>query len=291
MKRSVFSAYHPLVIFVYFLGVLVFTMCTMHPIYIGLSFCAAAFYFVFLKGIYAFMKSIRNYLLIFIVVAVVNPLVNHMGLTVLFYLWDNPITLEALYYGMCSGGMLVCIMLWFSCYSEVMTSDKFIALFGRAIPTTAMTLSMILRYIPETIKKSKEIRVAQQALTGGEPISKKEKVAQGINMTSILMSWSMEESIETADSMKSRGYGIKHKRSHAVRQRGNRFDYLLLTVILLLLLLQGFSLVTGVNTITFYPFLSFKYTSVLFYGFYSLFLFIPLILEGKERLSWLRFNL
>ncbi len=30
--------------------------------------------------------------------------------------------------------MLAAVVLWFGCYNEVMTSDKFIYLFGRVIP-------------------------------------------------------------------------------------------------------------------------------------------------------------
>lgn len=43
----------------------------------------------------------------------------------------NPLTLESLWYGAAAGGMLVCILMWFHCYNVVMTSEKFIHLFGR----------------------------------------------------------------------------------------------------------------------------------------------------------------
>ena len=42
--------------------------------------------------------------------------------------------------------MLAAVALWFSCLSAVMTSDKFIYLFGRVIPALSLLLSMILSH-------------------------------------------------------------------------------------------------------------------------------------------------
>jgi energy-coupling factor transport system permease protein len=46
----------------------------------------------------------------------------------------NPLTLESIFYGLAAAVMLAAVVLWFGCYNEVMTSDKFIYLFGRVIP-------------------------------------------------------------------------------------------------------------------------------------------------------------
>ena len=45
--------------------------------------------------------------------------------------------------------MLASVVLWFSSYNEVMTSDKFVYLFGRVIPALSLVLSMSLRFIPK----------------------------------------------------------------------------------------------------------------------------------------------
>lgn len=84
----------------------------------------------------------------FLLVAVTNPLFSHNGVTPLFYLNGNPVTLEAFVYGAAIAVMVVGVMLWCRCYSAVMTSDKFLYLFGRAIPKLALVLSMALRFIP-----------------------------------------------------------------------------------------------------------------------------------------------
>ena len=63
--------------------------------------------------------------------ALINPAFNHEGQTILTYLSNgNPITLESIVYGVAAAAMLVAVICWFSCYNSVMTSDKFVYLFG-----------------------------------------------------------------------------------------------------------------------------------------------------------------
>ena len=69
----------------------------------------------------------------------------------------NPLTLESILYGLAAGIMLVSVLNWFSCYQVVMTSDKFIYLFGKVIPAMSLIFSMVLRFVPKFkngIKKS-----------------------------------------------------------------------------------------------------------------------------------------
>ena len=67
----------------------------------------------------------------------------------LFYLKDgNPVTLESILYGVGSGIMLACVVSWFSVFHAVMTSDKFMYLFGKVIPAFSLLLSMCLRFVP-----------------------------------------------------------------------------------------------------------------------------------------------
>lgn len=280
MKYHVFFTYHPLVLFLYFAAVIGFSMCMFNPIYIGLSFLAASAYFVYLKGFHAYRKTLTYSLLLFLVIAIINPLVNSMGLTVLFYLFERPITAEAIAFGVCSGGMLLTILLWFSCYSQVMTSDKFIALFGKLVPTTAMTFSMILRYVPMMLKRGKEIQVAQRALTGNGG-TKTEKIKQAVHMSSILMSWSMEESIETANAMKCRGYGF-NKRTQASNYRFTLYDFIVGLIILLLAAVLIISAVAGVNKTVFYPYIQMRQTYLWVYGVFALICMLPLIIEARS---------
>ena len=96
---------------------------------------------------------------LFMVVALMNPLFNHYGVTVLFYLYNGtPVTLESVVYGLAMAVMLCEVIIWFQCYNKIMTSDKFIYLFGRVIPGFSLILSMCLRFVPRFKNRMKVYR-------------------------------------------------------------------------------------------------------------------------------------
>ena len=74
----------------------------------------------------------------FIIMAVTNPIFVHNGETILFFMNDNPVTLEALIYGAMASLMIVGVMLWCRCYSDILTTDKFF-IFIRKSNTQAWT--------------------------------------------------------------------------------------------------------------------------------------------------------
>ena len=95
--------------------------------------------------------------------AIVNPAFNHEGGTLLTYLPSgNPLTLESIVYGLAAATMLIAVIIWFSCYTEVMTSDKFVYLFGRIIPALSLVLSMTLRFVPKFKAQIKVVSEVQQ---------------------------------------------------------------------------------------------------------------------------------
>jgi energy-coupling factor transport system permease protein len=62
--------------------------------------------------------------------------------------------LEALYYGSAIAAMFVVMLIWFGCYNDVLTSDKFTSLFGNVIPSFSLLLVMVLRMIPNLMRKA-----------------------------------------------------------------------------------------------------------------------------------------
>lgn len=131
------------------------------------------------------------------------------------------------------------MILWFSCYNQIMTSDKFIYLFGRIIPAMSLMLSMALRFVPHFMAQLKVIRNGQKCV--GMDVSNGKwfkKIRYALNMVSILVTWALENAIETADSMKSRGYGLRGRTAFSI-YRFNRRDKLLGTM------LVGFCVIFG----------------------------------------------
>ncbi len=220
--RDAFSSCHPTVSFLYFGLVLVFTMFLMHPVSLVISLGCATAYSVALNGRRAARFSLRYMLPMMVMAAVVNPVFQHEGVTILTYLpGGNPLTLESIVYGVAAAVMLAAVMTWFSCYSAVMTSDKFIYLFGRVIPALSLVLSMTLRFVPLFQAQLHVVVEAQRCV--GRDVSQGpvlQRLRNAVTIFSILLTWSLEHAIETADSMKSRGYGLPGRTAFSIY----RFD-------------------------------------------------------------------
>ena len=221
-NRDTFSSYHPLINFLYFGLVMVFSMCFMHPAYLVISLVSAITYSVYLKGRRAVRFSLIYMLPMLLFAALVNPAFNHEGATILTYLpTGNPLTLESITYGFAAAAMLAAVVSWFSSYNEIMTSDKFVYLFGRIIPALSLVLSMTLRFVPKFRAQIKTVSEAQRCI--GRDVSDGsilQRVKNGITILSIMITWSLENAIESADSMKSRGYGLKGRTAFSIYRSG-----------------------------------------------------------------------
>ena len=96
--------------------------------------------------------------------AVTNPIFVHNGETILFFMNDNPVTLEAFIYGGAASLMIVSVLLWCRCYSAVLTTDKFLYLFGKVIPKLGLILSMAFRFIPLFKYQIRKINQSQKTI-------------------------------------------------------------------------------------------------------------------------------
>lgn len=282
MKRDAFSQCHPLTNFVFFVGAIGFAVVIQHPMYIGISCGSAACYYLLLNGKKG-MKMILGMVPVFVVLSALNPLFNTYGERILFSVFGKPYTLEALYYGMAIAGIFVAMMLWFGCYSAVLTSDKFVCLFGSLIPALSLLLVMVLRMIPNLMRKAKQISGARKSIGkgAGEQSKAKEKITDGMNVLSALTDWALEGSIVTADSMRARGYGAAKRTSFQIYRFAVR-DYVLLALEILLILLV---LKAGGIEATFTPVL---YIAPPTWGLavYGIYLLLPPVLHIKEAVQW-----
>jgi len=221
MKNGAFAGYHPAVNLLYFALAIGCTMVLAHPVCLGLSLVCAVGYSVALLG----RRAIRPYLLpVLLLTAIVNPLFSHAGVTILATLPNgNPLTLESILYGISAAFLLVTVITWFSCFNTVMSADKLVYLFGRAVPALSLVLSMALRFVPRFTAQAKAIAAAQKCL--GRGISQGSVYARakhGMRILSILVTWALENAIDTADSMKSRGYGLPGRSAFSIYRMEKR---------------------------------------------------------------------
>ena len=218
MRKDAFSAYHPLVNFLYFSLVLLFTMFFMHPVSLLISLASALSYAARLNGKKTLRLSLRALLPLMLFTCLVGAAFQHEGASILCYLpGGNPLTLESIGYSAASSLMLCSVIVWFTCYSAVVSSDKFIYLFGRVIPALSLVLSMTLRFVPRFHRQFLTVSEAQRAM--GRDVSRgsvRERIKNAAAILSIMVTWSLENAIETADSMKSRGYGLPGRSAFSI---------------------------------------------------------------------------
>ena len=160
-----FGKCNPIVNFLYFAGVILIGMFVINPYILAMGITGAVLYNIWINGIKAVKFSVLGVLPMLVITSLINPLFNHRGATILFYLKNgNPITLESLLYGAAAGVMFVTVICWFACFNKIMTSDKFIYIFGRVIPSMSLILSMVLRLVPRLKEQYRVIYNAQIAM-------------------------------------------------------------------------------------------------------------------------------
>ena len=287
-----FSKYHPVTNLIFFIISIGFTMFLMQPVCLCLSFTVSLVTALSFNGKKTALFSLRILLPLIILTAIINPVFNHAGVTIITYLpWGNPLTLESILYGIAAAALLSSTALWFSCFNTVMTSDKLVYLFGRILPSLSLVLSMALRFVPRFNEQLREVRRAQKAI--GKDISDGTviiRLKNGVKILSLMISRSLENAVDTSDSMRSRGYGLKGRTAFSL-YRLSRKDALWLAIMGTEILIMFALCFGGATAYRWFPDskgeLSAPY-SILFYIIHSLFLLTPIIINAGEGYKWKR---
>lgn len=261
-----------------------------HPLAQGIALVCAITYSVSTTGKKSVLFLLKYCLPMVLLTAFINPAFNHEGTTTLLYFSNgNPLTLESILYGFSAGIMLVTILLWFASFNRVMTSDKFIYLFGKIIPALSLVLSMSLRFVPKFKTQMATVAEAQRSI--GRDVSNGSlwsRTKTAIVIFSIMITWALENAIETADSMKSRGYGLKGRSAFSIYRFDERDKY----TCLWFSFCGAFLLVgTMLMAFGFRYFPNIRYapldmTTIPFYGVYFTLCITPVILNWKEEKKW-----
>lgn len=289
MKNS-FKEYHPVTGLVYFMIVILFTMFVLHPVLILISAFSSSLYVISIKGIKYFLKSLKYMIVMILMVIIINPLFNHEGQTIIRYFGNgNPLTLESILYGIFMAFMLMAVINWFTAYNEVMTNDKFIFLFGRIIPHLSLVLSMTIRYVPRFKEQFGKIREARKSI--GKDITDGgicTRIKNTVDIISIMLSWSFENSVETSESMQARGYGLSGRTSFSIYRLTFR-DLMVVFLLILMALLNILFIKSGNLYYRYYPTFEnelFGIKMIIAYIIYGIMCIIPIIINILEEARW-----
>ncbi len=287
--KSGFRSLHPVPAFCFYAGLFALAMLLFHPVFL----LTAALAMIALNVLHDRGKRLRSglayYLLIAAAVAVVNPLVSHRGNDILFYLADKPVTRESVVYGLTAALVLCTVFFAFASYNQVMTSGKFLYVFRKVSPKAALLTMMAVRFVPLLQWRLRQIADVQRT-RGIDPLEGplRKRMKDGMKLLQILLTWSLEEALQTADSMKSRGYGTGPRSSYETYAMDRR-DW---TVAMLMLTAGGVCFacaIAGFGSLTIYPRMEsirLERLEWLEYGCFCVYLLIPIVLEGRERVRW-----
>ena len=308
-----FASLHPAVSISYFVLVIGVSVFVPHPVLLACSVLGALALCLLLRGGQGILRLLAGLLPLALIAAAINPLFNHQGVTIIGYLGGNPVTREALLYGAALACLLVAMLLWFTCYNQVITTEKFLAVFGRVIPSLALTISMALRFFGRYLRQLKAITAAQRGLadrrgtgtvlsgaadkTVPVPLLSAARLRSSFAVLSILTSWALESALDTADSMHARGYGLPGRSVY----RPFRFtarDAIALALILACATIVIVALTSGVVSAQYLPSLLLNQGAAGLpaaarnlliggaYGAFGLLCLLPALLELQEEVAW-----
>lgn len=282
-----FAEMNPAAVTVHLLLTACITIFCMEPVLLGISLLAAIVFYLMKNG--TAHRSFHIFALgVPALFAVLNPLWNQHGTTVLFVINHRAYTAEALCYGGVTGIRLAAVLYWFRLFSELTDSEKLFYLFRFLSPRIAMVLSMAIRNLTLYREQMKRIQQSQKALGLYREAHLIDDIRGGVRIFSVLLTWALENGIITANSMEARGYG-GGKRSSFTYFRWHTADVMLLLTALVLSAAVIAGALSGALTWQFYPqrippALTLPYLGAL--GAYTVLAMLPVIYEGKEALTW-----
>lgn len=288
-----FESFHPIINFIYFVSVITCTCLFNHPVCLVLAYMAVFLWSVKLNGKRALKFNLWLIPCIFLYTAWYASY-NHFGVT---NLWQNNvgnfITMESIVYGFVRGVTAATVIMEFSCVFAIVTADKVVYLLGRISPKLSLFFSILLRAVPRLKGWVRKADCARQGVGRG--------IGQGnlwqrfchlIGLISITITWAMEYLIESAASMKSRGYSLKGRKAFAIYRFDDR-DRCFIIGMVCCIMVSYMANMLGKMNIFYDPMIIMEPItglSVLFYLIYAVLLLLPVTLQiiGEYRFEQLR---
>lgn len=274
-SHTAFDTSHPAVPALYLGVTLALTMFSMQPVLIGISLAAGFLYGCCVRGWRTCLLSLRWQLPVILVIALLNPLFSASGSTELFRMGGRAVYLESLCFGAAMGGLFMASLLWFQAGSSLLSFDKVMALFGNVAPVIALMISMSMRLIPRFLRQGRTVAAVQGVVRTSEAVRAR------LRLSSVLMGWAMEDSLETADAMRARGWGAASQRTTYTRFRFTGVDAGAMAALLAGGVLCSVLAWAATSQYAFYPMMS---TLVVWWGYvpYAVWMLVPTLLHVYE---------
>ncbi|MBO4423174.1 MAG: hypothetical protein J5879_07030 [Clostridia bacterium] len=280
-----FRKCNPYPALLYFTAVTVLSAVYNNPYHTAVSLAAGIVMFVMMDGR---ARVAAWFFSVFVLTFIVNPIVSKKGATPVLFIGDDPVTLEAIVYGLNSAALITAVLFLFFCFTELLDSEKLLYLLSPLSSSAALTVSAVLRFAPLYAHQASLISDQQKAAgtEGGKSIP--EKIRFGGRVFSALSTWALENGIKTADSMACRGYGTGRRSFYSFFGFRKSDGIFLMIQLILIASTVVFSLLSSC-TFQYYPNVempeinAFSLISALSFTALT---FSPIIAEITDRIKW-----
>ena len=284
-----FDSYHPMIQLIYFVSAFVCICLFRQPVFMAIAYVAAFVWSVKLNGKKALAFNCCLILCILFYTAWYASY-HHFGVTILWYnRLGNQMTLEAIVYGFVRGVIAATIVMEFSCVFATVTSDKIVYLLGKVSPKLSLFLTILLRSVPRIKNWVKKADCARQGIGHGiRQGNLFQRFVHLLGLISITITWTVEHWVESAASMKSRGYSLKGRKAFSIYRFDDR-DRCFVVALMFCVMTIYMAHVAGETVILYQPMIVLEPItgiSVLFYIVYAGMLLLPLGLQIVGEYHW-----
>lgn len=302
--RTSFSRLHPLATVVLFGCEVVLAAFSFQPLCALIAFVGAELCIVQLSDSKHAVKQLIWYVPIIVLMTVINPFFSASGSTVLYSFGHTQLYAESFVYGATSGLVLVSTLSWLECLFVVVSPLELLQRSSVRFPGLQLVLSLSVQLMPQLLSDLTVAEQIQSANTAAQTcdfvtqshlqscfpgqrrfLSVRKAIVQTATTINAVCMSALEKSIDTFQSIVSRGWGMAGRRSRWNTQVLDAYDTLALLLFAFLGAVAATSLYMLVQAWQFYPTmpafqLSFWYLGV------ALFVILPVVFVRIDTVLW-----
>lgn len=284
-----FRSLHPTVLMLYYAGGMTFGLLLFHPAVLLAGLLVHVGVHLALDGGEELRRWAGPLFLGAVALALANPLLVRQGATVLFYLGPFPVTKEAAVYGLTLAAAILNLLVLAVSWRIAVSGQKFLYLFARLSPKGALLAMMAIGLVPRLRRRLAELMLVQQ--TRGVTVSSGPflaRAASGVKLVQSLLAWSLEDALQTADSMQARGYGLGPRSSY-LHLRPRRRDWASGVFLAAAAAVMFGGWMDGYGVLRVYPRLAefaVRTGDWMVMAAYAGFVALPLVWEWRDRRRW-----
>ncbi len=284
-----FNDLHPFSLLLYYFLIFTGLMLFQHPVYLFVSLIFLIGHNMMVDRGQRWSQWIKPTFIFALILFLVNPIFNRRGTHLLFYFYGKPVLLESLIMGAMIALSLIAVVALFASMNQILTVGKISYLISKFTYQWRILIVLSMRFIPRLRKQLEEMLAIQELKFSQEKdLSLRQRLEHGMKLVSMLLTASLEGSIQTADSMTSRGYGQGEESFYEyyyikVKDKVLIFLMVIIFIALIYLTFQSYT------RLTLYPSLEnwqWGWGHSLGLLLWSGLLAVPLIMEGVEKIKW-----